>query len=56
MKEFRIGLICIMILISLTQLSITVDFYKTKDKLQKLQDSTNLIINRTDTILTILQD
>lgn len=56
MNSIKVPLICIIIMILLTQISLTVDFKRTNNQLQKLQDSTNIIINRTDTILTILQD
>lgn len=55
MSNARVGLICI-ILILLNQLSLTIGISGIHNQVQKLQDSTNLIINRTDTILTILQD
>lgn len=58
-----VGIICIIIMILLNQICLTLDFDRTKNQLNKLQDSTNLvinrtdtIINRTDTILTILKD
>lgn len=56
MNDFRNGLICIIILVLLNQLSLTMGVNRIHNQVQKLQDSTNLIINRTDTILTILQD
>lgn len=56
MDSIKIPLMCIIVMMLLNQLSIVGDFHKTGNQIQKLQDSTNLLINRTDTILTILQD